>query len=134
MKRLFADDKRGDAPRRLRWSQSTRAHSSARRSLKEGIESNSVPEAKKVSLATIYNHGVGGNNDMWSQAVRYLQDSGVLNFPAVLQTFVPLEREQCLLTSSIVRPEGEGWGWTHSALLYMQELYDHECGITSCGE
>ena len=52
-------------------------------------------DRKEVSLASRFNAG-GGNNLMWSRAVRLLFEMDLLDFHRELQRIAPVERRDCL--------------------------------------
>ena len=52
-------------------------------------------DRKEVSLASRFNAG-GGNNLMWSRAVRLLLEMDLLDFHGELQRIAPVERRDCL--------------------------------------
>jgi hypothetical protein len=92
---------------------------------------------KKESLASIFNN-VGGNNEMWDISLKYLFDTKKMNFEDMLQIFVPYERNNCLMHSSMIqRKYGEGFSYMlrngiDSLKVAMQKLYSPECGVCMC--
>jgi len=131
--RLPTSARRQGQLRRLKHSYKKKQY---RRFLIGGKESSSVPDAKKESLATIYNN-IGGNNEMWLSAVMRLKSLDVFDFEKVLQTLAQKERGSCLFSSSVLRDDNKKGWWgekVHSAILGIQNFYDPECGIHTCTE
>ena len=91
---------------------------------------------KIVSLATKFNNA-GGNNRMWNQAVQYLHDSEIFDFEGFLQYLAPVERQNCLLSSTLIYiPHESMMKSMKNTLEYikvsLQSLYSKECGINIC--
>lgn len=94
---------------------------------------------KKESLASKFN-ALGGNNVMWTHSVAFLHHMGVLDFQTALQYYAPLERNPCVLLSSVFS-KGAGSknrnifsSFLDSMRISIQNLYNHECGILMCLE
>lgn len=121
-----------------------RQHFTQARAQRRRLRGSNPSDPRKIdSLASKFN-SKGGNNVMWEQSVKFLREEGIFDFEELLQKYAPLERNACLLSSSVVQPRASEIGMSfamtrffystlQSVKVSVQNFYDKECGIQVCG-